>query len=208
VPLDHNATKWGRTCVNRPAPWPNEEDLDGHAAAYAPPRSEDGMTYTPASWTCDACGAPVSIDKMITLQVATGAAIADEYRGGWLGHFHLDCWLDGPCSTVRQNVELHREVAATLARIPVAAEYEVERARRTHRLPDGRRPGEPDPALAGLLAGLPPGVRNALPRAGVLTIDDLERLTDDELLAIDRVGAKTVAYLRERLTGRDAEPQP
>jgi hypothetical protein len=156
------------------------------------------MTYIPASWTCDVCGQRVSSPEMVTLTTTAGADVED-YRAGYLGHFHDDCWTDVVHRAVDDVIDMHREVASVLARIPVAREFEIEVARRAHRLPNGQRPYEPDPDLARLLAGLPPGVRSALPRAGVRTLEQLARMTDQELLAIERVGAKTVAYVRERL---------
>jgi DNA-directed RNA polymerase alpha subunit len=46
---------------------------------------------------------------------------------------------------------------------------------------------------------LAPKCRLALPRAGITTVELVEAMSDDELLAIDGVGEKTVAELRAAL---------
>ncbi len=51
----------------------------------------------------------------------------------------------------------------------------------------------PDAELRAALETLPPGYRLALPRAGVTSLEQVAAMTDDELLALPKVGPATVA---------------
>ena len=53
-----------------------------------------------------------------------------------------------------------------------------------------------------IVGRLAPNVRRVLPEAGIVSLDQIATMTDDELLAIDRIGPRTVRVLRQALRER------
>lgn len=167
------------------------------------------MTYTPGTWTCDVCCRPVSEREMITLVVDAGPEAKSEYETGWLGHYHAPCWLllSEQVETLACPAPADPSDPAALAQIPTADLREIGRLRGQHRLPDGTpivdREQDVEPALNDVLARLGYRCRYVLPRAGVRTLEQVARMTDAQLLAIEGVGAKTVRVLREAIAERE-----
>jgi hypothetical protein len=56
-----------------------------------------------------------------------------------------------------------------------------------------------------LTTRLPPKRRGALPKAGVVSLDQVAVMSDDELLAIDGIGRGSVRRLREAVADRDCD---
>jgi len=157
------------------------------------------MTFTPGTWTCNRCGQQVSETEMVTLSVSAGLELTGRaeqpYKGGYIGHYHEDCWYEihGEIHDLAKEGGGERD---PLEVIPVATGREITARRAEHRMPNGRRFGEATAELRDVLRQLTPKCIYALPLAGVTSLDDVACLSDEQLLAIHGVGVKTVRHLR------------
>jgi hypothetical protein len=158
------------------------------------------MTYTPGTWKCDVCEEPVDEFEALTLSTSY-CGKGDNYRPGWLGHYHVECWreISGEIRALAQEGGRERD---PLAMIPVATQRQIDDRRDLHRLPDGRRFGIPDDDLRSALKGVAYKAVRALPRAGVRTLADAAAMTDEQLLAIPGIGTKTVQAIRSETRAR------
>jgi hypothetical protein len=162
------------------------------------------MTHIPGTWTCDGCDEQVSEQEMITLSTSGGFELTRRhehpYRAGYIGHYHEDCWYE-----VQHEIHVLAKGGERdpLETIPVAEDYEIMSRREGHRMPAGRRFGEATAELRDVLREVAPRCVYALPRAGVTSLDDVARLSDEQLLALPGVGQKTVDALRRALARED-----
>lgn len=162
------------------------------------------MTYTPGTWTCDGCGQLVAEQEVVTL-IVRAAALVKDYKGGWISHYHLPCWHTvnpDVCDAARP--EFDDDDPATLESIPTISRHEIREIRAAHRLPDGRRFGQPDDELRAVLERVAHRCVYALPRAGFCTLGEVARMSDEQLLAIRGVGEKTVRALRDAIAQHEA----
>lgn len=74
-------------------------------------------------------------------------------------------------------------------------------------VPGGGPQDEPAPPIdeefQSVLDSLPASYRNVLPRAGIRSLAEVAEMSDDELLAVDRIGPAVLKILREAIARRE-----
>jgi hypothetical protein len=82
---------------------------------------------------CDWCGENIAAsDDDSTLSVSHSGDWERRARGGWIGHFHADCYGE-----VRERLALVLESGRSIERIPVATGQKIGQLRRKHVKPAG-----------------------------------------------------------------------
>ena len=159
--------------------------------------------------TCDLCGREISNGQpYAVLEEKQREPQPKRWHPGWIGHYHdAKAGEPGDCYTqLNDLIELARDHAGFLRDIDVTSEPEINAAdhrgdRRIARLAnaiEAPRTTTTDTSLHKL--GLPPRACLELGRCGIATLGEALALTDDELLAIDGVGIKTVDIIRSAAT--------
>lgn len=163
------------------------------------------MTILPERYCCDTCGEPVPPAALVTLQVDYGPAIR-EAKGRdqryYISHHHLSCWEDdGDVAHAVMSAAVDhdfdaRDLEDPFDRIPTATQAEVDQARRAHR---HRALHGMDASTVVVLRAA--GIRNCftLQRAGINTLSDAARMSDEHLLALRGVGPAAVRAVRAAL---------
>jgi hypothetical protein len=165
------------------------------------------MTVFPERYGCDVCGEPIGADECVALATTVGRLVEDLHKGGWIAHFHPDCYWEVQAdvwAAARRTEFDDRWQADELERIPVATERDIARARSRHaKSPpaEGRRPvlvGDDDSLLRVLEEAKIP-TRYNVP-IGSLT--QAARMTDGELRALRGIGPKAIRAIREAARAR------
>lgn len=160
--------------------------------------------------TCDYCGQVIDQgDPYVTLHQFPSALTIRQRAHPWstgdIGHYHA---TDECYGRIDNALTLTHEWGNTIEAIPTTNGQTVAALRRNHRPPTGAAtdqtpvhhlvPATPD-ELAMLRARLTPKCRHVLPRAGIRTIEQLQALTDDELLSLYGLGPGMLHIIREWL---------
>lgn len=104
--------------------------------------------------------------------------------------------------TTRARAGLRLVIAEDLESIQTASPQRIAQLRLSHHQPEASQPRSDTSTWEIGLAYFP---RLRLSRAGFKTLADLEGVTDDELLAIDGIGVKSMETIRAALVQLDQE---
>ena len=172
------------------------------------------MSYT---FTCDVCAGEIDTRDAHTSiytkhSVVDGATLSQrdeaKERAGWIGHYHEACW-----PAMLDRIEFVHETAQGLGAIPTLSEQTVGNPDRMQvvdpptvaprpahlhwrELCDARRkPG----GIYALEDMIPPSAWSAIARTEIVTVAQLEALTDEQLLAMRGIAATSVRRIRDAI---------
>jgi hypothetical protein len=89
--------------------------------------------------------------------------------------------------------------------VPVGAEIASPSPRRSRKQPPPDGPWNPDAVISRFVLGLSPKVKHAVRRARINTVEQIEGMSDEEILRLDGIGYGTLCKMRELVDAQTPE---
>lgn len=169
------------------------------------------MTYNPGTWTCDRCSHPISEREMVAFDIKAGED--EKWRGGWMAHYHVECWQDVR-DALKAVIDEHRSEVSHLERIPTASYAEIrgrpaeaaasaawrDTCDRSEAWRNTCDRSEAPGGIRHLYPGRPPTPYWLLLRAGIATIEELTAvMADGRIMMVQGIGPARRDDLRDAL---------